>query len=141
MGCRAAAVEQSGFGKKHRAGAHRTDATRPFRDRSQPAHSSRANFVLLDRVTAGDKHGVDLSADFSKRFVRVETQPAVRSQGSMRSCADHLNRINRSRAGIFPAMHGGGACENLKRSNKVENLRFRTGDEYDPPRSWREPHG
>src|SRR5262249_1569668 len=125
---RAPSVKQAGAGEQHCARANGPDTPHTFRDLFQPAHCVRFNFVLLDRVTTGNKQSVDLTANLPKCFVRGESQPAICGQRSAGRNADDFDRVDRHARMVW-AIHVRRAWEHLQRTDEVENFRAGTGDE------------
>src|SRR5205807_4400234 len=91
---RAAAIEQTGASKQHRASANRSDSPDSSGDLSQPAHDVRVYFILFNGVATGHEQGVDLPAHFPKSFMRGDPQAAVCYQRSLRRGADDFDGIN-----------------------------------------------
>jgi len=130
----AAAVEQTGPSKQHRTGANRSDSPDSSGDLSEPANDVRVYFVLLNRIAAGDEQSVDLTAHFSKSFVRSDAQPAIRYKRSVSRSSDDFDRIDRRRTGILFTEHFRGAGKDLERPDQIKNLGSRRGYEHDAAR-------
>jgi hypothetical protein len=95
MRCGAAAVKQTGSCQQHGPGADGADSPNPSSDGFQPADDFSVYFVILNRATAGYEQGVDVSAQFAKRFVRGNLQTAVRDKRAVRGSSRDFNRIDR----------------------------------------------
>src|SRR2546423_6486966 len=70
VGGGAAAIEQAGSSKQHCAGADRSDPTYSAGNLFQPTDDVRINFILFNRIAAGDEQSVDLAAQLPKSVVR-----------------------------------------------------------------------
>src|SRR5437773_11142338 len=127
----AATVEQTSPSKQHRTSANRADSPDSSGDFFQPAHNVRVDFVLLNRIAAGDEQSVDLTAHFPKSFVRSDAQPAIRYKRSVSRSSDDFDRIDRRRTGILFTEHFRGAGKDLQRPDQIENLCPRRGYEHD----------